>query len=108
MTAPMSLLLLFQNAPVPEITIKALLEFGDRTKEGTLVRAVAIPWFEIVQRFRSNPEDIYHVDPRSWEEIIAGAYERAGFDEVILTPRSGDKGRDVVATKAGVGSIRNL
>jgi restriction system protein len=25
---------------------------------------------------------------------------------VILTPRSGDKGRDVIATKRGVGSIR--
>jgi restriction system protein len=41
-----------------------------------------------------------------WEEIVAGAYQKAGFDEVILTPRSGDKGRDVVATKNGVGSIR--
>ncbi|MBI3570275.1 MAG: restriction endonuclease [Gammaproteobacteria bacterium] len=38
--------------------------------------------------------------------MIAGAYSQAGFDEVILTPRSGDKGRDVIATKFGVGSIR--
>jgi restriction system protein len=38
--------------------------------------------------------------------IHAGAYSRAGFDDVVLTPRSADKGRDVVATKHGVGSIR--
>jgi restriction system protein len=46
------------------------------------------------------------MDPRGWEEIIAGAYVEAGFDEVILTPRSGDLGRDVIATKKGIGSIR--
>src|SRR5262249_33532665 len=41
-----------------------------------------------------------------WEEIIAGAYHKAGFDEVTLTPRSGDHGRDVIAVKRGLGSIR--
>ena len=41
-----------------------------------------------------------------WEEIIAGAYSKAGFDEVTLTPRSGDLGRDVIAVKKGIGSVR--
>jgi len=41
-----------------------------------------------------------------WEEIIAGAYKKAGFDEVTLTPRSGDLGRDVIAIKKGLGSVR--
>jgi restriction system protein len=39
--------------------------------------------------------------------MVAGAYERAGY-RVILTPRSGDYGRDVVATSVGVGSIKIL
>ena len=43
---------------------------------------------------------------RKLEELIAGAYERQGWSEVILTPRSGDKGRDIIATKPGIGSIR--
>jgi restriction system protein len=43
---------------------------------------------------------------RLWEEIVAGAYKKAGFDEVILTPHSGDHGRDVIAVKKGLGSIR--
>jgi restriction system protein len=38
--------------------------------------------------------------------MIAGAYHRAKFDVVFLTPRSGDAGRDVIATKHGVGTIR--
>ena len=37
---------------------------------------------------------------------IAGAYKKAGFDEVTLTPRSGDYGRDVIAIKKGIGSVR--
>src|SRR3989442_15699550 len=97
----MSLLLLFnqQRPPPPEILIRAVLEFAGQTSEGALVQAVALPWYEILAMIRKDPDSIYAIEPRTWEEIIAGAYQRAGFDEVILTPRSGDKGRDVVATK---------
>jgi restriction system protein len=38
--------------------------------------------------------------------MIAGAFDEAGFDEVTLTPRSRDFGRDVIAVKHGVGSLR--
>jgi restriction system protein len=104
----MSLLLLFnqQRPAPPELTIKALLEFAGQTTDGALVEAVAIPWFEILEMVKKDPQSIYSIEPRTWEEIIAGAYSRAGFDEVILTPRSGDKGRDVVATKRGIGCVR--
>jgi restriction system protein len=39
----------------------------------------------------------FQMTPRQWEEMVAGAYERAGAEEVILTPRSVDGGRDVIA-----------
>lgn len=92
---------------LPDLTIQAeILTLGDKTKEGALVEAVSWPWFAIVERFRRDPDAIYGYDARQWEELIAGAYERAGFDEVVLTHRSGDLGRDVIATKNGVGSIR--
>ena len=104
------LTLLHQNlqrpAEAPELTICAILTFGASHSEGRLVESVAIPWFEILRLLKSDPGLAYRLDPRQWEEIVAGAYERAGFDEVVLTPRSGDKGRDVIATKNGVGSIR--
>jgi len=90
----------------PVVTLKALLDLGQATDEGRLVEAVAVPWFEVMRMIEKDPDGIYQIDPWKWEEIIAGAYKQAGFDEVILTPRSGDKGRDVIATKYGVGSVR--
>jgi restriction system protein len=91
---------------LPGVAMSALLEFAGQVDDGRLVRAVALPWFEIIEMIQKDPNSIYSIDPFKWEEIIAGAYEREGFDEVILTPRSGDRGRDVIATKYGVGSVR--
>lgn len=45
------------------------------------------------------------MDPRTFEELIACAWEKDGY-KVILTPRSGDKERDIIATKDGINSIR--
>lgn len=90
----------------PTITLKSLLTFGDKTSEGRLIEAVGVPWFTILEMIKEDPDSIYQIDPFKWEEIIAGAYDAAGFDEVILTPRSGDKGRDVIASINGIGSIR--
>jgi restriction system protein len=90
----------------PTIILKAVLDFGGRTDDGRLVAAVATPWFEIVRMVQNDPASIYQISWEKWEEIVAGAYKRAGFDEVILTPLSGDRGRDVIATKWGTGSVR--
>lgn len=90
----------------PELALKALLTFSGKTEDGSLVEAVSVPWFQILAELKRDPTNAYLISARQWEEIIAGAYTRAGFDEVILTPRSGDLGRDVIATKRGVGSIR--
>ncbi len=90
----------------PKIVLYAgILEQGPKTATGTLVEAAAIPWFTILDILRKNPEEAFKIPPRKWEEIIAGAYKAQGFDEVILTPNSGDLGRDVIATKHGFGSI---
>jgi len=43
---------------------------------------------------------------RTLEELIAGAYTREGWREVILTPRSGDGGRDIIASRPDLGTIR--
>ena len=96
-----------QSVPGPEITLLAgLLVHGGRTDDGTLIEAVSIPWFTILEVLRKDPRAAFEIPARRWEEIIAGAYKEAGFDEVILTPASGDLGRDVIATKSGFGSIR--
>jgi len=89
-----------------QLLLQTLIVPGVRTSEGRLIRAVAIPWFEIIERLKQDPNLAFQISPEKWEEIIAGAYKKAGFDEVTLTPRSGDHGRDVIATKKGLGSVR--
>jgi restriction system protein len=79
---------------------------GKRVEEGRLIEAVTVPWFEIIKQLEKDPGLVYEMSARLWEEIVAGAYKKAGFDEVILTPHSGDRGRDVIAVKKGLGSIR--
>jgi restriction system protein len=94
------------NTPsTPLLLLQAVIIPGDKTAEGQLIEAVTIPWFEIVELMARSPDTIYEIDWRKWEEIIAAAYKQQGF-EVTLTPRSNDKGRDVIATKSGVGSVR--
>jgi restriction system protein len=90
----------------PNLILKTLLEFNETTNEGQLVQAVTVPWFEILELLARDPSAAFQIPDRKWEEIIAGAYQRAGFDEVVLTPRSGDLGRDVIAVKKGIGRIR--
>ena len=105
----MSLLLLLNPGAAsrqPELVLRALLTYGGKDPEGQLIQSVAVPWFEILRVIETDPDAAYRIEPRQWEEIIAGAYSQAGYDEVILTPRSGDKGRDVIATKHGIGSVR--
>jgi restriction system protein len=92
-------------ADAPGLLLQAVIVPGDKTTEGQLIEAVAIPWFEILKLIRQSPESIYQIDWRKWEEIIAGAYTLQGA-EVELTPRSNDKGRDVIATWKSLGSVR--
>lgn len=100
-----------ENNGGPEIMLQAqLVVTGDKTAEGYLVRAAAFPWLDIVEHLHRQPDFLFQFaqSPRRFEEFIAACYERAGFDEVILTPQRNDRGRDVIATKKGFGSIRFL
>ena len=60
----------------------------------------------IVKLLASDPNVAFQISAEKWEEMIAGAFDQAGFEQVTLTPRSGDFGRDVIAVKHGVGSMR--
>jgi len=91
---------------IAELLLQAVIVPGDKVASGRLIEAVAIPWFDIIDLLKKDPSAAYQIPPHKWEEIIAGSYRKAGFDEVILTPRSGDAGRDVIATIRGIGSVR--
>jgi len=90
-----------------EIVVPACLILSQgSTTEGEIVRALRIPWFEIIRQLEVDPEFLFKIPWRKLEELIAAAYDRAGWPEVILTPRSADKGRDVIACKPGFGAVR--
>jgi len=94
---------------LPEMLLQAaVVNVGDYTCEGQLIVGAALPWFEIVRHLQRDPEFLYKIHWRRLEEIIAGAYEREGWPEVVLTPRSADGGRDIIASRPGVGAVRVL
>ena len=93
-------------ANAASLLLQTLIVPGERTNEGTLIEAVAVPWFDIIAFLKTDPSIAFQIPWEKWEEIIAGAYIKAGFEEVTLTPRSGDYGRDVIAIKKGICTIR--
>ncbi len=91
---------------IPSILLQSVIIPLAKTTEGEIIKAALVPWLEIIKLIERDPNAIFQIDPRRWEEIIAAAYEQAGFDEVTLTHRSGDYGRDVIAVKKGLGEVR--
>jgi Restriction endonuclease/TIR domain len=51
-----------------------------------------------IKYLAANPQLLYELAPRQFEELVAELYSRAGF-EVELTPASGDDGADVYAIR---------
>jgi restriction system protein len=90
----------------PSLLLQAVIIPASKTVEGQLIEAVTLPWFEIIEMLGRDPLAIRQIDSRKWEEIIAGGWHKSGFEDVTLTPRSGDFGRDIIAVKRGIGTIR--
>ena len=88
------------------LLVQAVVEPYGSTNEGQLVRALVVPWRTIAQRLKRDWTQAFKISSRVWEEMIAAAFDQDGYDEVTLTPRSGDHGRDVIAIKKGIGAIR--
>jgi restriction system protein len=95
-----------QKPKIIELSLKSIVQMDSKRAEGFEIISVALPWIQILKYIKKNPEKAFEIPHYKWEEIIAGAYKAAGFDEVILTPRSGDFGKDVIAIKHGIGSVR--
>ena len=93
-------------------------EAGDTDREDHLVdeveaRLVELASPEVVEALRSvqyeplllvdralrRPEAMLEMDPRAFETFVASLVEQLGFEDVVLTPRAKDQGRDVLATK---------
>jgi restriction system protein len=88
------------------LVVQALVESYGQTAEGSLIKAVVLPWRSVIRRLEKDWSMAFQIPPRIWEEMIAAAFDQEGYDEVTLTPRSKDRGRDVIAVKHGIGCIR--
>jgi hypothetical protein len=94
-----------RTVDLPAITLKVLILPGERTGEGVLIEAVAVPWFEILDYFHRYPVSIYELILANGRRLLQAPIRERGTKE-NSHPIGGDKGRDVVATKLGVGSAR--
>lgn len=92
--------------PSVPMLVKTIIRPYSKSAEGTLIKAVAVPWRMIARLLEKDTRLAYQISPEKWEEMVAAAFDQDGYDEVTLTPRSGDYGRDVIAVKHGVGSVR--
>ena len=55
----------------------------------------------LIARISEDPELIYNVPPREFEEIVEQLFQDEGF-ETQLTQQTRDGGRDIIATKTGI------
>lgn len=90
----------------PTFQLASLIIPKGKSHEGTLVSSQAVVWDEIVEAILRDQSAVFQLNPYQFEELIAGAFHKAGYDEVTLTPKSGDGGRDVIAIRHGVGTIK--
>ena len=100
------------HAPTPLIDFPELVatvhlvDFGERVTEGHIVVAVVPLWRRLLDAFAKDPDFWMRLTPRQTEEWIAGSYEEDRY-KVILTRRTRDGGRDIIATREDLmGSVR--
>ncbi len=95
----------------PTVLLKtALVKRGESMPEGNEIHGPTATWFEISRQLRLDPDFRFEFtsNPTKFEEFLAGAYKLHGWDAVTLTPRSGDKGRDVIAITSKMSAMRVL
>ncbi len=94
------------RARTATLSVSSIIIPERSTAEGILIKSTSLVWDEIVQALGDDWTLAYQLTPEKWEEIVAGAFKKAKYDEVTLTPRSRDHGRDVVAIKRGIGCVK--
>jgi hypothetical protein len=63
---------------------------------------------EIIRQLAARPHLMYELQPRKFEELVAELFRDMGYD-VVLTPASGDGGRDIKAfRKDACGTLLTL
>jgi restriction system protein len=98
------------SVPPERLLETTLVHLGERTPDGHLIEGPTATWFEIGRHLRLDPNFRFKFssDPTKFEEFLAGAYKVQGWSAVTLTPRSGDKGRDIIAVTSQLSAMKVL
>jgi len=85
---------------------EATVVFEDETQETLKESRIWVPDVEkeLLEYFRSHPEEMYSMPPRKFEELIAAVLKNQGL-EVELTPFIKDGGIDIIAVERKTGSV---
>lgn len=90
---------------IAELVVSSVVIPEARYAEGVLIKSTSLVWNSIVRKLGDDWGLAHQIPPEKWEELVAGAYTLAGYN-TVLTPRSGDHGRDVIAVRTGVGCVK--
>jgi len=66
-------------------------------EKSSLVIVDRLP-LRLLSKILKSPNEVRNITSRQFEEFIAELLSELGFNDVILTPRSGDGGKDVIAS----------
>ncbi|MDH5178276.1 MAG: restriction endonuclease [Gammaproteobacteria bacterium] len=66
-------------------------------EKSTLISVDSLP-LKLIAKIMRSPSEVKNLTPRQFEEFVAETLSQLGFSDVILTPRSGDGGKDVIAS----------
>lgn len=62
-----------------------------------LITVDSLP-LKLISKILRAPHEVRNLSPRQFEEFVAETLNQLGFKDVILTPRSHDGGKDVIAS----------
>lgn len=79
-----------QDIEVEEIKI-------DPAQKSALISVDKLP-LKVISMILQNPQEVRNITPRQFEEFIASLLDQLGFSDIVLTPRSSDGGKDIIAS----------
>lgn len=88
-------------------TLQAIVEKVSRGPEGYGIEVVEPAWNFILEKIARDSAEMHSLNAEQWEQMLAAYYTKEGFN-VVLTPRSGDQGRDLIAELPGRYTVRIL
>ena len=112
--------------PVLDFKMEYEFDYPFDTEERLLAIVNDATWN--IEMVANDPESVYDLSPSEFEDLVAEVFRRKGF-EVVVTPRTRDGGKDIIATynmsgipcmiiieckkyskknKVGVGIVRSL